>query len=160
MSNSYRDVNSIQRWSAIFHPTCLVLAGILAAAVGVAVIYARSTLPVVSGPGPLLSLFVAPTAYGVTLLVLMARFFASCRKDGIFSPRSISSIRWIGGILLVVSVIRLGLSFVYLTSDVAVLFPPHALSNITTAIIGIFLLMLSKIIAAANRLDGEAKFTI
>lgn len=40
----------------------MALAGILATAVGGAVIYAPSTLPVVSGPGPLLRLFVAPIA--------------------------------------------------------------------------------------------------
>lgn len=104
---------------------------------------------------------------GVVLLII--RFLYNCDRHGIFSKKAVSSIRWIGLIILAKAAIKLtGLvvSGVFITTATTTLqgtatylLSPFA-ASITNVILGLFLVILAKIMTVGSGLEKEAKLTI
>ena len=138
---------------------------IAVATLGSSVQLVMPNMPTIYPSHMLIMNFIVPGLYSIVTLLLMIRFFSGCRSAGIFSPIAISSIRWIGRLVLMNALIRLAdLLVLSLTADIIggwgfhlALFFATGLSGI---IMGIFLMILAKIMSVASGMEKELEFTV
>ena len=154
--------NRIQRLSRGFIPICWSIIFIIIVALTFASIHlSKSTSPITFSPLQLLFNLVLPGLFWILLLFMMARFFSSCCRYGIFSSKTISSIRWIGGIILTSAVIKLVfVGYAMVSTEFAAHLAASIASVMTNLIMGIFLLILGAIIAAGSGLEKEMELTV
>ena len=102
------------------------------------------------------------------LLLLIIRFFYSCGHDGLFSKNTVSSIRWIGWFIFIpaaikfLGVVAAGAMTILGSYDSTGLLASGLLwgNPLTKIILGVFFIILAKIMALGGGLEKEAELTI
>lgn len=116
--------------------------------------------------GSLFGSMVFSALYWIVLILLIMRFLKSCDHDGIFSVSSSKSIRWIGRLILIETIFKLVVSFVtlsylYIASNSYIAsFIPSFTFSITKLILGVFLLVVARIIMVGVELEKDSELTI
>lgn len=104
--------------------------------------------------------------FWIALTFLIIRFLKSCECDGIFSQSGATSIRWIGLLILAKAIVSLigksgALAYMYSTeASQLAFFIPSITSSITKIMMGVFLLIIARIITVGMSLEKDAELTI
>ena len=116
--------------------------------------------------GSLFGSMVFSALYWIVLILLIIHFLKSCDHDGIFSLSSSKSIRWIGRLILIEAIFKLvvhcgSVAYFYTASSpyISTLISSIT-SSITKIILGVFLLIVARIIMVGIDLEKDAELTI
>lgn len=161
--NQFHSIHALSRklipicWGVIFL--------IVVASVAASIFLSKPTSTPTFSPQMLIMEFGFPSLFLIGLLFLMARFFAGCCRYGLFSTVAVTSIRWIGALILASAVIKLAmLGYIVATNEAAAfyaaLLTSSFASTITNLILSVFLLVLAKIIAVGGGFEKEAALTV
>ena len=144
-------------WVAIF----FIIAGVVLA--GVKLKSHESTFSLYEG---VIGSMIISATFWIALTLLIIRFLKSCERDGVFSQSGATSIRWIGLLILGQAILSLmtksgALSYQYATGSSQLAFLiPSTTSSITKIILGLFLLIIARIITVGMSLEKDAELTI
>ena len=162
-------INQSERIQAISRkllPICWIVIACIVAGVIIAAIQLNSEDSTRLLFEALIGSMVFSSLYWIVLILLIMGFLKSCDGDGIFSVSSSKSIRWIGRLILIEAIFKLvvhcgSVAYFYTASSpyISTLISSIT-SSITKIILGVFLLIVARIIMVGIDLEKDAELTI
>jgi hypothetical protein len=164
--NSTNQSERIQAISRKLLPICWIVIACIVAGVIIAGIQFSSEDSTRLLFEALIGSMVFSSLYWIVLILLIMGFLKSCHRDGIFSVSSSKSIGWIGRLILIEAIFKLvvhcgSVAYFYTASSpyISTLISSIT-SSITKIILGVFLLIVARIITVGIDLEKDAELTI